>query len=286
MTDDLLLPELIRLRQDQLSPGQRRVARFCLADPARAARISAARIGAAVGVSESTVVRLATRLGLEGFPQLQAALAKAHHKQPHERITAEESLTKATESVRLDMENLTELSERFDWAAVDAAVEILANARRVHVIGFRTSFSLAFLASFLLRQIHDDARLVTDMGGGLVEDVARLGEGDAVLGFSFPRYVRSTSRTLDYAQSKGAKTIAVTDSVLSPVGDADLVFTVRHDGASFFNSNVAATALVNAIVCALADRLGWSERDRSEQLLSLYYADTPHAGIDASGIDV
>lgn len=283
MADELLLPELIRMKQDQLSPGQRRVARFCLADPERAARISAARIGAEVGVSESTVVRLALRLGLDGFPELQQALAQAHHPPRSEQIAAEEAVSKAEESIRLDAENLTQLTEHFDWATVDAAVDAIASAQRVHVIGFRTSFSLAFLASFLLRQIHPDARLVTDMGGGLVEDVSRLTEGDVVLGFSFPRYVRSTARTLEFARGRGAKTIAVTDSVLSPVGGADLVFTVRHDGAGFFNSNVAATALINAVVCGVADRLGWSDPNRNERLLSLYYTDTPHVGLDVPG---
>jgi len=62
------------MNQDRLSPGQRRVARFCLSQPTSASELAAARIGSIIGVGESTVVRLALRLGYDGFPELQQAI--------------------------------------------------------------------------------------------------------------------------------------------------------------------------------------------------------------------
>ena len=76
MAGPLLLPERIRTSQDGLSPGQRRVARFFLSQPRAASELAAARIGSMVGVSESTVVRLALRLGYDGFPALQEAIRR------------------------------------------------------------------------------------------------------------------------------------------------------------------------------------------------------------------
>src|SRR5437870_2753954 len=72
--EPLLLPERIRLFQDRLSVGHRRVARFILSEPESASRLAAVRIGRLVGVSESTVVRLALRLGYDGFPEMQDAI--------------------------------------------------------------------------------------------------------------------------------------------------------------------------------------------------------------------
>ncbi len=223
------------------------------------------RIGTAVGVSESTVVRLATRLGYDGFPDLQLAMQRSLDGEDPGRLLAPPTgRTSETTASMLgnDTANLSALVTGLRGSEVIRAVDLLSQAETIYVIGFRTSFSLAFLASFLLKQVHRETRLVGDTGGDLPDDIAGLSAGDVLVAFSFPRYVRRTVAVADYAMSQGIATIAVTDSLLSPLARSTVVFPVSHDTSSFFNSNVAATALINVLVAEVCARVGsWPDYD-------------------------
>ncbi|HVA86621.1 MAG TPA: MurR/RpiR family transcriptional regulator [Candidatus Saccharimonadales bacterium] len=274
MAGPLLLPERIRMNQDRLSPGQRRVARFCLSQPRSASELAAARIGDMIGVSESTVVRLALRLGYVGFPELQQAIRETVKSGIGDDASAASTRQGATTTAAMleaDSQNFAEIAARLDPADVGRAVDLLADTRTIYVVGFRTSFSVAYLASFLLQQIHPQTRLMGDSGGSLVNDVAAMEPGDTVVAIAFPRYVRKTIQVVEYAIAHGIRSIAITDSFLSPIATADIVFSVPHDTPSFFNSNIAATLVVNALVAEYADRTaGRSSRDRRHLVETFY----------------
>ncbi|MBF6606073.1 MAG: MurR/RpiR family transcriptional regulator [Chloroflexi bacterium] len=274
MAGPLLLPERIRMNQDRLSPGQRRVARFCLSQPRSASELAAVRIGGMIGVSESTVVRLALRLGYVGFPELQQAIRETLKPGAGDDASAASTRQGATTTAAMleaDSRNLAEIAARLDPADVGRAVDLLADTRTIYVVGFRTSFSVAYLASFLLQQIHPQTRLMDDSGGSLVNDVAAMGPGDTVVAIAFPRYVRKTIQVVEYAIAHGIRSIAITDSFLSPIATADIIFSVPHDTPSFFNSNVAATVVVNALVAEYADRTaGRSSRDQRHLVETFY----------------
>ena len=263
------------MNQDRLSPGQRRVARFCLSQPGSASELAAVRIGNMIGVSESTVVRLALRLGYAGFPELQQAIRETL-KLPTGRDASASAgqgagPTITAAMVAADSRNLAEIAARLDPADVGRAVDVLADTRTIYVVGFRTSFSVAYLASFLLQQIHPQTRLMDDSGGSLVNDVAAMGSGDTVIAIAFPKYVRKTIQVVEYAIAQGIRTIAITDSFLSPIATADVVFSVPHDTPSFFNSNVAATVVVNALVAEYADRTAGRSSRNQRHLVETFY---------------
>jgi DNA-binding MurR/RpiR family transcriptional regulator len=276
MPGSLLLPERIRTNQDLLSPGQMRVARFFLSQPRAASELAAARIGHQIGVSESTVVRLALRLGYPGFPELQQAIRETLRPEAATDGAGglgqvAETMTMTARSVAADSRNLSEIVGRLERADVARAVDLLASTRTIYTVGFRTSFSLAYLASFLLQQIHPQTRLMDDSGGSLGNDVAAMEPGDTVIAFSFPRYVRKTVQVVDYAIEHGVHTIAVTDSFLSPIATADVVFNVPHEAPSFFNSNVAATVVVNALVAEYAERTSGGSPRTQHHLIESFY---------------
>lgn len=274
MTGPLLLPERIRMNQDRLSPGQRRVARFCLSQPRSASELAAVRIGGMIGVSESTVVRLALRLGYAGFPELQQAIRETLKPDAGDDASTSSPRQEATTTAAMleaDSRNLAEILAHLDPADIGRAVDLFADTRTIYVVGFRTSFSVAYLASFLLQQIHPQTRLMDDSGGSLVNDVAAMASGDTVIAIAFPRYVRKTIQVIEYAIAHGIRTVAITDSFLSPIATADIVFSVPHDTPSFFNSNVAATVVVNALVAEYADRTaGRTPRDQRHLVEAFY----------------
>jgi DNA-binding MurR/RpiR family transcriptional regulator len=253
-----------------------RVARFCLSQPSAAGELAAARIGNRIGVSESTVVRLALRLGYPGFPELQQAIRETLRPSSggdssagSERHRAATSMT--AKSVEADSRNLTEIAGRLDSLEIGRAVDLLVATRTIFVVGFRTSYSLAYLASFLLQQIHPQTRLMDDSGGNFVNDVAAMEPGDTVIAFSFPKYVRKTVQVVEYAIEHGIRTIAITDSFLSPIAIADLVISVPHEAPSFFNSNIAATVVINALVAEYAERASGRSLAIQRRLLETFF---------------
>lgn len=276
MPGSLLLPERIRTNQDRLSRGQMRVARFCLSQPSAAGELAAARIGSRIGVSESTVVRLALRLGYPGFPELQQAIRETLRPSSGEDSSAGSERHRAAtsmtaKSVEADSRNLTEIAGRLDSLEIGRAVDLLVATRTIFVVGFRTSYSLAYLASFLLQQIHPQTRLMDDSGGNFVNDVAAMEPGDTVIAFSFPKYVRKTVQVVEYAIEHGIRTIAITDSFLSPIAIADLVISVPHEAPSFFNSNIAATVVINALVAEYAERASGRSLAIQRRLLETFF---------------
>jgi DNA-binding MurR/RpiR family transcriptional regulator len=257
------LPERVRLRYDVLSESQRTIARYCVSRPEDAGSLTAMRIAEKLGVSESTVVRFAVKIGYDGFPDMQAAIraASRNASAPVGDRSRGNLEGRTLMSLRNDLDALQQSIEEIDLSALTAAATTLDVANTVFVCGFRTSFSLAFLADFHIRKVHKSVRLLGDAGGTLVDDMDLIGPGDAVLAFTFPVYDDRTIQVVHRALAVQAASVVVTDSALAPLPIDPKVhpLTVRHDSVSFFNSTVAAAALLNAIVVRMVEIRG--ERD-------------------------
>jgi DNA-binding MurR/RpiR family transcriptional regulator len=82
-----------------------------------------------------------------------------------------------------------------------------------------------------------------------------VNEKDAVIGISFPRYSKKAVKAMNFAHSRGAKVIAITDSSLSPLAEpADNLLLARSDIASIVDSLVAPLSLINALIVTTALR--------------------------------
>ena len=89
----------------------------------------------------------------------------------------------------------------------------------------------------------------------IYEQMMRIGKEDAVIGISFPRYSKMAVKALRFASDRGAKVIALTDSMDSPlVPPSNHVLLARSDMASIVDSLVAPLSVVNALIVAIALR--------------------------------
>lgn len=83
------------------------------------------------------------------------------------------------------------------------------------------------------------------------EQIFRITDKDVMIGISFPRYSSMSVEAMDFARSRGAHAIAITDSMVSPlVQSADSVLIARSDMASIVDSLVAPLSLINALIVA------------------------------------
>lgn len=242
------------------SKGQRSIAVYVLSHYDKAAYLTASRLGAIVGVSESTVVRFAVELGFSGYPDFQAALQKLVRNRltsvqrmevTNNLIGEDEVLDKVLLS---DMEKIRKTLEEIDHASFESAVSAIAEAKNIYIIGVRSSSFLAGFLNYSLRMIFDQVRFVqTTSGSEMFEQIMSIGEGDVMIAISFPRYSTRIINAVEYARGKGADVVALTDSELSPIASyANQLLIAHSDMASFVDSLSAPLSIINALVVAVA----------------------------------
>ena len=244
------------------SKGQRKIASFILESYDKAAFMTASRLGKKVGVSESTVVRFAFELGYDGYPDMQRSLQKMIRNRlttvqrievTNDRLGDQDLLSMVLQS---DIEKIRQTLEELDRDSFYSAVDAIVAARKIYIIGVRSSASIASFLHFYFNLIFDNVVQVSaNTASEIFESLLRVGEGDVVIGVSFPRYSSRTVQAMSFARDRGATTVAVTDgeaSPLAPISRYSLM--ARSDMASFVDSLVAPLSLVNALLVAVSQR--------------------------------
>ena len=260
MTADIL--SCIHNKMNTFSKGQKRIAAYILESYDKAAFLTAGALGKTVRVSESTVVRFAAELGYDGYPAMQKAL----QEMVLNRLTAVQRIEVASERMgaqdivstilQSDMEKLRTTQERIDRRAFSGAVGALLSARRIYILGVRSSSALAIFLGYYLDYMFDDVRVITASAESEVfENIIRITPQDTVVGISFPRYSTATCKALQYCASAGAQVIALTDCEASPIApSAKYLLTAKSDMVSLVDSMVAPMSLINALLVAVASR--------------------------------
>ena len=242
-----------------MSKRHKQIASYILGHYDQAAFMTAAKMGEALSISESTVVRFAAAIGYEGYPEMQAALAawvktKLNAVQKvgaaYRGSSQSEVLTSVLSS---DMEKIQDTIDNLDPAAFDTAVDIILEARTVYIAGIRSCAPLAEFLSFYLKMIRGNIVLLkTTSLSEVFEQMLRIGDKDAIIGISFPRYSMRTLKAMEFANDRNAKVITITDSVHSPMNlYSSCNLLARSDMVSIVDSLVAPLSVINALVVAL-----------------------------------
>ena len=131
MNDDILT--VLKTQTPTFSKGQRRIAAYITESYDKAAFMTASRLGKAVGVSESTVVRFAVDLGYDGYPSMQ----KAMREMVLNRLTSVQRIEVANNRfadhdvvstvLQSDMDKLRQTEELIDRDDFSAAVNAILN---------------------------------------------------------------------------------------------------------------------------------------------------------------
>ena len=244
------------------SKGQKKIANFILESYDKAAFMTASRLGKRVGVSESTVVRFAAELGYDGYPDMQKSLQKMIRNRltsvqrievTNDRLGDQDLLSMVLQS---DIEKIRQTLEELDRDAFDRAVDAIVSAKKIYIIGVRSSAALASFLYFYFNLIFENVTLVSaSTASEIFESLLRVGPGDVVVGVSFPRYSSRTVQAMSFARDRGADTVAITDSEASPLAPiCRHTLRARSDMASFVDSLVAPLSLVNALLVAVSQR--------------------------------
>ncbi|MBO5099525.1 MAG: MurR/RpiR family transcriptional regulator [Clostridia bacterium] len=241
------------------SKGQKKIAQYIINQYNKAVFMTAAKIAEETGVSESTVVRFADAMGYDGFPEFQQALqdsvkgkltALQRFEQASEHLESRDMLSLVMNS---DISRLKATYEQLDKELFEKAVQSISKAKKIYIIGVRSSSALASFLGFYLNLLFDDVRVIsTTSVSEVFEQIMRIGKDDVLIGISFPRYSNRTVKALQYAKTNGATVISVTDSKVSPLVEySDVALLAESGMVSFVDSLVAPLSIINALIVSL-----------------------------------
>ena len=256
--------DILNLLSDdrKFSKGQKLISRFIINNYDKAAFMTAGKLAAEVGISESTVVRFASELGFKGYPEMRKAiqdmirnrLTSVERIEVARRMIDEREILKSVLSS--DVENLHTTLNEIDQEKFDLVVNRILNSESVYIVGMRTSTSLSSFLGSYLKLIRRNVFVVQDtMASEVFEQLIRIGKNDLFIGISFPRYSKHTVDAMTFSKSRGAYTVAITDGKHSPCYDvADVCLFSKSDMVSFLDSLVAPMSLINALIVAVGSR--------------------------------
>ncbi len=263
----------------QLTPSDMKLARALLADYPTAGLNTVAQLAAVAGVSGPTVVRFASRLGFDGFTELQKALlaeVQARMNSPLAMIDAGKAAAVPQEQIYREVirscVTMLEATVGMVTAAdFDAAARLITDpALRLHFIGGRFSGYLAGMLWQHLRQLRADCQVVSGNRPDRVDSLIDIGRRDLIIAFDYRRYQVDTIQFVTAAAERGAQVILFTDPWASPLAaNAKVVLTAPVEGPSPFDTMVPALAQVEALIAAVTMRLSPTSRARIAEIEAL-----------------
>ncbi len=272
------ISKLLKDYYPQFSKGQKKIATAVLNDYDKIAYMTASKLGRFVGVSESTVVRFAIDLGYGGYSEFQKAIQELVRAKltPNQRIDITKQrighgdiLENVCES---DLSKIRNTFDRLDKSVFHDACDAILAAKRIYIMGARSTEPLAMVLKYNLSLIFDNVFLIQPKSTAEVfEQMFTIGENDILIAFSFPRYSSKMINAVKFAKQNKAKIIVFTDSKNSPLAEhATYTLIAQSDMASFMDSLVAPISLINAIIVEITTRREGLIRDRFDRLEKIW----------------
>lgn len=275
----------IRAQLPALRPAEVRVATAVLDDPAGVSGTSITTLARECQTSETTVVRFCRAVGVEGYAALRMALARECSRAEVNAgapvlsgdISAEDALEDVIAKIgSADVRAIEDTMTNLDVASLEVAVTRVSEARRIDVVGIGAS---GFVAADLAQKLHRIGRTAIawiDPHAALTS-AALLGTDDVIIGISHTGSTIETVEPLDVASAAGCFTIAITNTLGSPLAKvADVMLATVARETTFRSgamaSRIAQLSLVDCLFVGVAQR----SYDETMTALELTYAAVHH----------
>jgi DNA-binding MurR/RpiR family transcriptional regulator len=264
-------PELIAAVGDRLTPTERRIADAVLDEPTLLAFGTVSDLANRVGTSRPSIVRFATKLGFDGYTDLQQ----------HVRLGLSQEWSRPSERIRHDdpalvprgalEDALASVFEATEGARLAALAEPIVRAEQVWILSGETSGAGAAALHSGLAMIRPLVRLVGERS--VARDLSSAGLGDAAVVFDFFRYRKHAIRGTRLLAGLGVEIVAITDGPLSPLAALTETWCeVRVPAIGPFDSSVPAVAIAELLVASVAGHLHDDATDRIDRTENLWAA--------------
>ncbi|MBT3068201.1 MurR/RpiR family transcriptional regulator [Rhodoferax sp. U11-2br] len=265
MTQPLSLKERIQSQYADLSLVDCKLADVLLTREKDLLAYNASELAALAGVSKASTARFFKRLGFGDFQAFRQHLRDgAPQSSPLYRMVQQGTrISPLQQHLSQDVQQLQAMADSVQEVQVQQATQLLANARRVWVVGYRNGYMAAFYAQALLSQLRADVHLLNDGSGEDAERLADIRKGDVLLAMDFRRRTRRLSQVVNIACDAGAVLVLVSDAHVSALASrAQALFVCPVTGEAVFDSYVGAVSLINHLANTTLTQLSPKARAR------------------------
>ncbi len=253
---------ILATRFDGLPARMQQAARWIAAHPRDVALLSMREQARMAGVQPATMTRLAQALGYEGFEALRAEHAAAlRHapsrlaRQADDRLPlhADSAAGQAQEMLSVAQDQIAGLRTDEMLAALSLAAECLIKARRIYVLGLRSSHAVAWHLHYALSLVTDRAHLLDGVGGTGLDALWHAGPEDVLFVCGVAPYTRAVVEASLQAQARNIQIVALTDSRLSPlIATQGVALIVPTGSASFLHAMTPAFLIADTLAALVA----------------------------------
>lgn len=253
------IKELIDRHYHELSKTQKKVAAQVLDYPRQVALKSAQELGAEIGASETTVIRFCYSLKLAGYTELQKMIREQLLNQESSLSSYRQSKVELQDKphfmmqvMEQDRNMIEETMREIRETDYDMAIEQLSKAKKVYILGMRSSSAAASWLSYAVGLVRSDVRSIRPEVEDVVQTISEMGKEDVLVVISFHRYLREPIQIAHLAKKQGIFILGITDSHLAPIHSAaDVLFPIHSPDKSTLDATTSLFSFMNAIVAGL-----------------------------------
>ncbi|WP_373378764.1 MurR/RpiR family transcriptional regulator [Cupriavidus nantongensis] len=252
----------IREQLDQLSPSERRLAEFALDFPGDLAGYTASELAGLANVSNATVTRFVRRMGYASYDDARKHVRSEKSAGSPLLLAGTESAAGAADSGSLGahlqqgLTNLGATYRRLSEAQLREIAEAILNARKVWIVGFRSSQPLAMYLRWQLLQIVPSAQAVPGAGETMGEHLAGMTEDDVVIVLALRRRVRQLPSVVAQAAKACPRLLYITEQGATTKVPARWVLRCDVQAPGVLDNHAAVIGLCHLIVTQVMELAG------------------------------
>lgn len=266
---------LLRIKSlfNSLKPAEQKTASFILENSEEVIHLSITKLAEKVGVSEATVVKFCQRIGYSGYQELKIFLASSAEKggdneHIYDDIGPGDSLDIIKDKIfQIYSRSLDETKEMLTNSALDKCVQMVLDSRRIFFFGYGASGIVAMDGELKFKRIgHNSEALLDNHNQKTIGSL--LNEKDLVIGISDSGRTRELIESLVIVKNTGAKVIAITSNLGSPISEyADQILLNSSEETSFRGSALASRISQMAVIDMLFLGVATAEFDKITEAL-------------------
>lgn len=270
-----LVKQRIQEELDDLTRSERQLASVLLQDYPMTGLQSITKLAAAAQVSTPTVIRMARKLGFDGFPALQEALREevaAQIKKPISKrdawVVDDEAEHPTTRFAQAVWTNMRHTLERLDKEMFDTVAQLLANTdRHLYVVGGRITRSNADYLFNHMQIIRPNVTMLGNSANVWPQYLLDMDETSVLVIFDIRRYEAYLEKLAQVASSRGVTVILFTDQWGSPIGKtANYTFHALVEAPSSWDSTIALQLISETLIAEVQEARWEESKERIEEL--------------------
>jgi len=240
-------------------------AKVILDHPTLVATSSMRALAKKAGVTPPTMIRLATTLGFDNYDSFRQVFKSSVNGRSFEEranslqsISTTEGLPAIIRDIReAGIGNVSQFYDELDLDKLRHAADIILAAPNVYVVSAGGLHWISSYFHYVCKMAVPQMRLPRNNGNGLIEGLIPISSEDVIIGMAYHPYARHSIEALEFALSRGAKMIYLSDSKVAPLASqAEVLLLQNTVGPQFFPSMLSVMTAVEALIAVIVVQSG------------------------------